>query len=139
MMNFSCLLKTLEIGRKKAKIITLTCIELHNLLHDRFIHVHQGSGDRVDRKYRDTIPAAWRCRLTLFRDQHLPGRNYSSNEAKLTRDTLKHYLMSQADGMKCNQQVVLQDFENEDDDKYAAPQTKTFEPLSRRTIYPRTD
>ena len=47
--------------------------------------------------------------------------------------------MSQADGMKCNQQVVLQDFENEDDDKYAAPQTKTFEPLSRRTIYPRTD
>lgn len=108
-----CLLKTQEVGAGKASTITLCCCVLHNLLRDRFIHLHQGIVDRVDRN-GDIVPGAWRRGLHLFGDRHLPGGNYGTNEAKLMRDTLKEYFTSPAGAVHWQNRLTL--FPHEMDD-----------------------
>ena len=86
------LLKTQVLHSNKASIMTLCCCILPNLLRDQFIHCHRGLTDHIQRN-GDIVLGAWRRGLHLFM-KHLPGDNFSMNEVKLMRDTLKAYFTS---------------------------------------------
>ncbi len=109
-----CMLKTQELQPVKVSLVTLTCCVLHNLLRDKFIEVHAGLADRVNRQ-GDIVPGAWRRGLHLYGDRHLRGGNYGTNDAKLMRDMLKKYFNSEAGQVHWQRRLTLFPHEQEEE------------------------
>ena len=92
--RFRCMLGTMQQTPRRAKIIVMAAMCLHNLMRIRYPALQNNDVDREDGN-GNHIPGAWRTDAVL-QDVHEAGRQgYMANrEGKRTRAYLKNYYVS---------------------------------------------
>jgi len=93
--RFQIMLTTMQHDPATVRLITTTCVLLHNLMRTRYPTMHNQLVDREDDDHQ-LIPGAWREGRQMEDCVIVQGPNSANREGKQLRNLLKHWVNSDA-------------------------------------------
>lgn len=93
--RFQVLLSTMQHHESTVRLITGTCMVLHNMMRIRYPTMHNRLVDREDRDH-NIIPGEWRQGRNMRDTEVVRGSTRSNREGKKLQNLLKHWCNSEA-------------------------------------------
>ena len=93
--RFQVLMSTMQHRPSTIRLISTTCLVLHNLMRTRYPRMQNRLLDHEDRN-QNMIPGEWRRGRQMRDCQVVQGPNRDNREGKKLRNLLKHWVNSSA-------------------------------------------
>jgi hypothetical protein len=104
--KFRVLLRTMNQRPETCRIITTTCVILHNLIRLRYPAIHTNLMDLEDQN-QNVIPGAWKNDKVLLDAYHERAGDTGTQEGRQIRGYLGHYFTSKAGSVPWQDKKIL--------------------------------
>ena len=104
--RFAIFLSTMQHEPKTVREIIKTCLLLHNLMRTRYPGLQNQDLDRPENNEDAFTAGEWRLHANLVDNDQVAGPNAATREAKIQRNTLKHWCNSPAGAVEWQDRMI---------------------------------